>query len=129
MKYYQKLAQAFLKRWEKEYLINFREQHISYKNKPKSEDTMNKGKIVLIQLHRGKDGLVRSVTLRTAKKKKQISRPIEKFYPLELSSKEAQMEKPQLKEFEDEKKKETRTPQAAAQRAVQRIKELSKDIL
>ena len=80
----------------------------------------------LLQLHRGKDGLVRSVTLRTGRGN-QISRPIEKLYPLEVSAEEAQLEKPQLKEFEDETKKETRPLLAAAQRAAQRIKELSKE--
>ena len=37
---------------------------------------------VIIQLHRGKDGLVRSVTLRT--KGNLISRPIEKLNPFEV---------------------------------------------
>ena len=37
------------------------------------------------------------------------------------------MEEPQLKEYKDETKKETRTLRATAQRAVQRIKELSKE--
>ena len=41
---------------------------------------------VIIQLHRGKDGLVRSVTLR--KKGNLISRPIEKLYPLEVLAQE-----------------------------------------
>ena len=141
MKYLQKLTQAFWKQWQKEHLTNLREQRASHKNKPKSEDTVNKGKVVLIhddtprnqwklgviiQLHRGKDGLVRSVTLRTAKRN-QISQPIEKLYPLEVSPEETQMEEPQLKESKDETKKETRTPRAAAQRAAQRIKELSTD--
>ena len=42
---------------------------------------------VVIQLHQGKNGLVRSVTLRTAKGN-LISRPIEKLYPLEVLAEE-----------------------------------------
>ena len=48
MKYYQKMVQAFWKQWQKEYLTNLREQHASHKNKPKSEETVAKGMVVLI---------------------------------------------------------------------------------
>ena len=95
-KYHQKIMQAFWKQWQREYLTGLREQHSSQKNKNISGEPVARGKVVLIhdetprnqwklgviiQLHQGKDGLVRSVTLRTAKGN-LISRPIEKLYRL-----------------------------------------------
>ena len=44
----------------------------------------------------GKDGLVRSVTLRTAKEN-LISRPIEKLYPLEVLAEEDNLQDPKDK--------------------------------
>jgi len=46
---------------------------------------------VIIQLNQGKDGLVRSVTLRTAKGN-LISRPIEKLYPLQVLADEGHLQ-------------------------------------
>ena len=94
--------QSFWKQWQKEYLTNLREQHSSKGRKPLSGETVAKGKVVLIhddtprnqwklgiivELHHGKDGFVRSVTLKTANGK-LLSRPIEKLYPIEISADE-----------------------------------------
>ena len=101
-KYHQKLMQAFWTQWQMEYLTGLREQHSPHKNKNLSGERVAQGKVVLIhdgtprnqwklgviiQLHEGKDGLVRSVTLRTAKGN-LFSRPIERLYPLEVLSEE-----------------------------------------
>ena len=98
--YHQKIMQSFWKQWQKEYLTSLREQSSSHRNKPLSGETVAEGKVVLIhddtprnqwklgiivQLHHGKDGLVRSVTLKTAKGS-LLSRTIEKLYPIEVSA-------------------------------------------
>ena len=51
---------------------------------------------VIIQVHQGKDGLVRSVTLRTAKGN-LISRPMEKLYPLEVLAEKDNLQDPKDK--------------------------------
>ena len=82
---------------------------------------------VIIQLHQGKDGLVRSVTLRTAKGN-LISRPIEKLYPLEVLAEEDNLQdsKDKFKNPEEIRStSEKRTQRASAQRAALKIKELS----
>ena len=86
-KYHQKIMRAFWKQWQREYLTGLREQHSSQKNKNISGEPVARGKVVLIhdetprnqwklgaiiQLQQGKDGLVRSVTLRTAKGRRAI---------------------------------------------------------
>ena len=82
---------------------------------------------VIIQLHQGKDGLVRSVTLRPAKGN-LISRPIEKLYPLEVLAKEdLQDSKEKIKNPEEIRStSEKRAQRAAAQRVALKINELSK---
>ena len=83
---------------------------------------------VIIQLHQGKDELVRSVTLRTAKGN-LLSRPIEKLYPLEVLSEEDNLHvsKENFKNPEDTRStSEKRTQRASAQRAALKIKELSR---
>ena len=75
--------------------------------------------VVIIQLHQGKDGLVRSVTLRTAKGN-LISRPTEKLYPLEVLAEEDNLQDSKDK-FENPEEirstSEKRTQRATAQRA------------
>ena len=83
---------------------------------------------VIIQLDQGKDGLVRSVTLRTAKGN-LISRPIEKLYHLEVLAEEDNLQdsKDKFKNPEEIRStSEKRTQRANAQRAALKIKELSK---
>ena len=142
-KYHQKIMQAFWKQWQREYLTGLREQHSSQKNKNISGERVARGKVVLIhdetprnqwklgviiQLHQGKDELVRSVTLRTAKGN-LISRPIEKLYPLEVLSEEDNLHdsKEKFKNPEEIRStSEKRTQRASAQRAALKIKELSR---
>ena len=128
---------------DREYLTGLREQHSSQKNKNISGERVARGKVVLIHhetprnqwklgviihLHQGKDGLVRSVTLRTAKEN-LISRPIEKLYPLEVLAEEDNLQDPKDKFKNPEEIRSTsekRTQRASAQRAALKIKELSK---
>ena len=142
-KYHQKIMQAFWKQWQREYLTGLREQHSSQKNKNISGKRVARGKVVLIhdetprnqwklgviiQLHQGKDGLVRSVTLRTAKGN-LISRPIEKLYPLEVLAEEDNLQdsKETLKSPGEIRSTSEKRPQrASAQQAALKINELSK---
>ena len=133
-KYHQKIMQAFWKQRQRQYLTSLREQHSSQKNKNISGERVARGKVVLIhhetprnqwklgviiQLHQGKDGLVRSVTLRTAKGN-LISRPTEKLYPLEVLAEEDNLQDSNDK-FENPEEirstSEKRTQRATAQRA------------
>ena len=120
-----------------------REQPSSQKNKNMSGEPVARGKVVLIhsetlrnqwklgviiQLHPGKDGLVRSVTLRTTKGN-LISRPIEKLYPLEVLAEEDNLQdsKEKLKNPEEIRStSEKRTRRAAARRAALKINKLYK---
>ena len=81
---------------------------------------------VIIQLHQGKDGLVCSVTLRTAKGN-LILRPIEKLYLIEvLAEEDLQDSKEKIKNPEEIRStSEKRAQRAAAQRAALKINELS----
>ena len=80
----------------------------------------------LIQLHQGKDGLVRSVTLRTAKGN-LISRPIEKLYPLEvLREEDLQDSKEKIKNPEEFRStSEKRAQRAAAALKINKLSKLS----
>ena len=136
--YHQKIIQSFWKQWQKEYLTSLREQSSSYRNKPLSGETVAEEKLVLIhddtprnqwklgiivQLQHGKDGLVRSVTLKTAKGN-LLSRPIEKLYPIEVS---AEVIKDSHQDTQtEETSKTTRPIRIAAKQAAQRIKEILK---
>ena len=135
--------QAFWTQWQREYLTGLREQHSSRKNKNISGERVAQGQVVLIrdktprnqwslgviiQLHEGKDGLVRSFTLRTAKGN-LFSRPIEKIYPLEVLSEEDNLQdsKEKFKSPEEISSTGEKQPQrAAARRAALKINELSK---
>ena len=81
-----------------------------------------------MQLHQGKDGLVRSVTLRTTKGN-LLSRPIEKLYPLEVLAEEDNLQDSKEKLNNPEKIRsisEKRTQRSASRRAALKINELSK---
>lgn len=142
VKYNQTIMHAFWKQWQRGYLTGIREQHSSQANKNISEKPVARVKVVLIhdetprtqwkleviiQLHWGKDGLVRSVTLR--KKGNLISRPIEKLYPLEVLAQEDNLQDSKDKFKNPEAIRSTsekRTQRAAAQRAALKITELFK---
>ena len=98
-KYHEIVIQAFWTRWQKEYLTSLREYN-SYQKKASNKTAVAIGDVVLIHdnvprnqwkigvvtdLHKGKDGLVRSVSLRISSGS-ELLRPIEKLYPLEVSS-------------------------------------------
>ena len=95
----------FTSRWRKEYLLDLREHEKIKKNK---ESAVKKGDIVLIyednvkraewkmgkveELLPGKDGITRGVKVRTCGKVKYevLNRPLQKLYPLEVSSIDAE---------------------------------------
>ena len=95
----------FISRWRKEYLLDLREHE---KNKGNKEAAVKKGDIVLIyednvkrtewkmgrveELLPGKDGITRGVKVRTCGKGmyELLNRPLQKLYPLEVSSNEAE---------------------------------------
>ena len=78
---------------------------------------------VVTDLHKGKDGLVRSVSLRISSGSELLG-PIEKLYPLEVSSKNnAQGIEKEDKEAIAEKQRPT--VRLAAQKAIHRIQEQS----
>ena len=120
--------QAFWKLWQREYLTGVREPHALRKNKSISGERVAQGKVVLIhdetpqnqwklgviiQLHQGKDGLVRSVTLRTATGN-LISRPVAKLYPLEVLAEEDNLQNSKSPE-EIRSTSKKRTQRASAQ--------------
>ena len=75
---------------------------------------------VVTDLHKGKDGFVRSVSLRISSGN-TLSRPIEKLYPLEVSSEN------NTQSIEKEDKEAI--IRLAAQKAIHRIREQSKEYL
>lgn len=130
---YQKtLIKAFWTRWKTEYLTSLREHHTCRKrilNKKAvaigdvvlihDNTPRNQWKIgVVTSLHTGKDGLARSVSLRVPSGK-ELSRPIEKLYPLEMS------DLPTDKNMEKAPENDIQRPplRLVAQKAAQRIKE------
>ena len=78
---------------------------------------------VVTNLHKGKDGLVRSVSLRVPSAN-ELSRPIEKLYPLEVSD-ESNVHSNNKTDKGTIVDKERRPVRLAAQKAIQRIKEQS----
>lgn len=132
-RYYETVIQAFWVRWKMEYLTSLREHH-SHRKIKSNEKVVAKGDVVLVHdnvarnqwkvgvvtnLHTGKDGLVRSVSLRISSGK-ELSRPIEKLYPLEVS--EESDERSDQGTLID---KESRPVRFAAQKAMKRIREQS----
>lgn len=90
------LINQFVKRWREDYLLSLRERHTFYGSKKIS---VKVGDVVLIhhdqktklywplgvvtELHPGKDGLVRYVSLRTSQG--ITNRALNKLYPLEIN--------------------------------------------
>ncbi|KXJ24267.1 uncharacterized protein LOC110248629 [Exaiptasia diaphana] len=140
-KHRQKMMHNFWKQWQREYLTSLREQHAGNAKAPLTGETVAKGKVVLIhdskprsqwklgvivEVHPGKYGIVRAVTLKTANGN-LLSRPIEKLYPIEVSSDNIEPNTPPsgIDTGKDTEKEETRPTRAAARKAAERIKALS----
>ena len=132
------LIQHFWQRWRHEYLTSLREFH---KRSGINTESVKVGDVVLIHddnprvnwklalvtsINRGRDGLVRSVNLRTANG--TTNRPITRLHPLEVQAKEVQCH------AEDETTRvETPTPvrrpqRDAARRAIRRIADWARAI-
>ena len=92
--------QMFWRHWRKEYLTSLREHHwtrrASYNQKIKVGDVVlinydtsrNQWRLgSIIKIHRAKDDLIRAVSLRVSNGR-DLSRTIEKLYPLEIHSDE-----------------------------------------
>ena len=123
------LIHSFWKRWQQEYLTGLREQYCKKRKAPSY--TVSKGDVVLIHdhirkrnqwkmgvvttLYPGKDGLVRSVTLRTSSGQ-ELNRPIEKLYPMEIQEEEEEIAPKDISTIK-------RPVRLAAVKAAQRIKE------
>ena len=137
-KYHKIVIQAFWTRWPKEYLTSLREYN-SYQKKTSNKTAIAIGDVVLIHdnvprnqwkigvvtdSHKGKDGLVRAVSLRISSGS-ELLRPIEKLYLFEVSSENnAQGIEKEDKEAIAEKQ---RPPvRLAAQKAIHRIREQSR---
>ena len=139
-RYHQQLMQMFWRQWRNEYLTSLREHHwtrrASYNQKIKVGDVVlihddtsrNQWRLgSIIKIHRAKDDLIRAVSLRVSNGR-ELSRPIEKLYPLEIHSDEKEELTKQTslnKEHEICLDKQTRPKRAAAQVAAQKIKKLS----
>ena len=82
---------------------------------------------VVTDLHKGKDGFVRSVSLRISSGN-TLLRPIEKLYPLEVSSENntQSIEKEDKEAITDKQRPPVRL---ATQKAIHRIREQSKEYL
>ena len=128
-------------RWQKEYLTSLRVYN-AHQRKVSNNTTVSIGDVVLIHdnmprnqwkigvvtdLHKGKDGLVRSVSLRISSGN-TLLRPIEKLYPLEVSSENntQSIEKEDKEAITDKQRPPVRL---AAQKAIHRIREQSKEYL
>ena len=131
------VIQAFWTRWQKEYLTSLREYN-SYQKKASNKTAVAIADVVLIHdnvprnqwkigvvtdLHKGKDGLVTSVSLRISSGS-ELLRLIEKLCPLEVSSaNNAQgIEKEDKEAIADKRRFPVRL---AAQKAIHRIREQS----
>lgn len=131
------MIQALWTQWQKECLTSLREYN-SYLKKASNKTAVAIGDVVLINddvprnqwkigvvtdLHKGKDGLVRSVSLRISSGS-ELLRPIEKLYPLEVSSENnAQgIEREEKEAIPDKQRPPVRL---AAQKAIHRIREQS----
>jgi len=128
-KYHEIVIQAFWTRWQKVYLTSLRE-YKTYQKKASNKTAVAIGDVVLIHdnvprnqwkivgvvtaLHKGKDGLVRSVSLRVSSGSE--------LYPLEVSNEhEAQgTEKEDKEAIADKQRPPVRL---AARKAIHRIRE------
>jgi len=80
---------------------------------------------VIVELHLGRNGFLRAVTLKTANRN-FLSRPIEKLYLIEVSTDYLEHKEPTIKmdAEQDTKNEKTRPTRATARMAAQQIKEL-----
>ena len=132
--------QVVSKRWTREYMRALRERHdLKYKKEKKTpslgevvlikNDSRNRGKWnigVITKLFKGRHGVVHGARMRS--RKTTIDRPIQNFYPLELST------RPTSSEDDSEEQKslnpdarEFRPKRAAAELAKERTKIWSGD--
>ena len=131
------MIQAFWTRWQKEYLTSLREYN-AYQKKASNKTAVAIGDAVLIHdsvprnqrkigvvtdLHTGKDGSVRSVSLRISSGS-ELLRAIEKLYPLEVSS-ENHAQRIEKEDKEAIANKQRPPVRLAAQKAIHRIRERS----
>lgn len=129
-KYHEQVVQAFWRRWKQEYLTGLREQHSKLRRSPGKTAAVSIGDVVLIhdstprnqwrmgvviKLHTGIDGLIRSASLRVSNRR-ELARPIEKLYPLEIRDED---NKDDVTEVEEH----NRPVRLAAIKAKQRMKE------
>ena len=131
------MLQIFWKQWQREYLTNLREQHAGTAKATLSGETATIGKVVLIhdntprsqwrlgvitELHPGKDGFVRAVTLKTGNGN-MLSRPIERLYPIEVSTDciETKLTGDETK-LESEEERKSRPSRVAGRKAKDKIK-------
>mgnify|MGYP001794304932 CR=1 FL=1 len=125
----------FWQRWRNKYLTNLRERHTAKKQNNTNHAKI--GDVVLIhddaprnqwrlgvftKLHPGKDGLVTVVTLRV-NIGNELSRPIEKLYPLEITDEPIE-EQDTVNDASQDVQEEQRPQSAAAKAAAQKIKGL-----
>lgn len=131
-KYHDRLMRSLWSQWRKEYLTSLREI-LNIKGKRGISAIVKQGEVVIIHdntprnqwklgvirtLLPGKDGVVRAVKLRTSRGN-ELTRPIEKLYPLEISSEEH----PTDNSAEQPATTQMRTKRTAAVKASQRIKQ------
>ena len=132
------LIQHFWQRWRHEYLTSLREFH---KGSGINKESVKVGDVVLIHddnprvnwklalvtsINRGRDGLVRSVNLRTANGR--TNRSITRLHPLEVQAKEVQCPT-EAETTTVETPTPVRRPQRdAARRAMRRIADWTRDI-
>ena len=134
-KYYEAMMQMFWKRWRNKYLTGLRDQ--DRKRNTNHQTPVSWGVVVLIHndlprsnwrmgiitnRHQGRDGQVRSVNVKIHPGK-ELMRPIEKLYPLEIKTNDHDEDDRQTKlETEEEK---TRPPsRLAARKAALKITEI-----
>jgi len=135
--YHEIVIKTFWTRCQKEYLTSLREYN-SYQKKTSNKTAVAIGDVVVIHdnvprnqwkigvvtdLHRGKDGLVRSVSLRVSSDT-ELLRSIEKLYPFELSN-EHNVEGTEKEEKEAIADKQRPPVRPAAQKTIHRIREQS----
>ena len=134
-KYYEAIMRMFWKRWRNEYLTGLREQ--DRKRNTNHQTPVSRGDVVLIHddlprsnwrmgivtnLHQGRDGQVRSVNVKIHPGK-ELTRPIEKLYPLEIKTNDHDEDNRQTQELGTEEEKMRPPSRLAARKAALKITE------
>ena len=134
-KYYEAIMRMFWKRWRNEYLTGLREQ--DRKRNTNHQTPVSRGDVVLIHddlprsnwrmgivtnLHQGRDGQVRSVNVKIHPGK-ELTRPIEKLYPLEIKTNDHDEDNRQTQELGTEEEKMRPPSRLAARKAPLKITE------